>query len=639
MTHSPTTETVLSANSVVKGFGGQPVLEGVSLSIHEGERVGLIGRNGSGKSTLMKLLVGLETCDDGDIVRRRGLRVGYLTQSCALPLDQTVGDVLEDAYSDVAAMLTRHDELAALLADHESDTPERVSLQEEYSTLHHALEVHGGWDVAQDVKRVSMALNLPDPERTLSTLSGGELRRVDIGATLLSRPDVLLLDEPTNHIDMPSVEWIEKFLRSYQGSLLLVTHDRYFLDLVTTRIVELDGNRLFSFPGNYARFVEYKAQVEEVDRQTEEGRQSTLRRELEWIRRGPKARSTKQKARINRFEELYDQDGPQTAPKLNFQIPTPGRLGKDILEARDLKCVRGGRTLFEDVKITFQKKMIVGVSGPNGCGKSTLARTLMQQDDDFSGKVKVGELTKFLYVDQTHEEVNPEQSVLDFVSGGAHHLEVNDRRMHVPAYLEGMLFDRDSVRSPMGNLSGGERNRMELAKKLLKGGNFLVLDEPTNDLDLQTLRVLEEAILAFDGCSLIISHDRYFLNRVCTHLIVFDEEEFYFSAGNYDNFQIYRSHRTAAKKSSNLVKVPRPQRAPSNRLSYKEKEELKNIESTIEQTEANKLDIESTLNQPGFYEGQHEEVQAVLATLEDTREEITRLYTRWEDLESRKDIK
>jgi ABC transport system ATP-binding/permease protein len=536
--------------------------------------------------TLLRLLAGLDEPDSGIVTRRQGLRTKLLRQSCELDTDRTIEQILFEAGAEIRRLLGDHDALLDRLSDSNLSDAERVKLQHRYDELHHTLEVHRAWDYTTDVKRIQMALNLPDPDRALRTLSGGELRRVDLAATLLAQPDVLLLDEPTNHIDTTSAEWIEQFLATYDGSCILVTHDRYFLELVVSRIVELEFNRLYSFPGNYEKFLEYKATILDVEAKTEQSRQGTLRRELEWMRRGPKARGTKQKARIKRYEDLDAQGPPEAHKEPAFQIPEPPRLGKRILEVESLRFSYGDVPVIDDLTFIMQKGMRIGVVGPNGSGKTTLLRLIMGEIENYKGRITVGDTTEFLYVDQLYADINPDQSVIDFVTGGGNFAEVNGRRVFVPGYLETMLFDRDTVRSPMRNLSGGERNRVVLAKKLLRGGNVLVLDEPTNDLDLATLRVIEEAILAFDGCAILVSHDRYFLNRLSTHILSFEGNgEVLFLAGNYDDYQRYtrETAQAAAEPTNGRAAAPAPRReANPDRLTYQEKQELKSIEATIE---------------------------------------------------------
>jgi ATP-binding cassette subfamily F protein uup len=645
MSSNPIGEPVLSAQSIVKSYGAQPVLQGISLTIHEGERIGLIGRNGSGKSTLLKVLAGHETPEEGLVTRRQGLRVGLMAQDCALDMTKTIGEVLEDVRREIRMLLEEYEEVTARLAQIHEGSSEHRQIASRHAALRHTLELADAWNLAIEIRRISMALELPDADRMLTTLSGGELRRLDLAAAILTHPDVLLLDEPTNHIDTKSVEWIETFLADYQGSCVLVTHDRYFLEQIVSRIIEIEFSRLYSFPGNYEHFLEYKSRIKHVDARTEQGRQAAMRRELAWLRRGPKARGTKQKARIHHFADLAAQDSPEHVTDVTLEIPAPPRLGKRVVEAEEISCAFEKNVLFKGFSFILQKGMRVGVIGPNGCGKTTLLRALMGQQELNKGRVLIGDSTQFLYVDQTHSEIKPDQTILDFVSNGAHYWEVNGRRLYVPGYLERFLFDMEAIHMPMRNLSGGERNRIELARKLLKGGNILVLDEPTNDLDLPTLRVIEEAILAFDGCALLVSHDRYFLNRLCTNMIAFEGAgRLAVLAGNYDDYLIYKQKQQAVaipepvkplktKRAAN-TSAPRPRG-----LMYREQQELAGIHAAIEMAETEVARFEAAIHQKGFYEREYTSVQETLNNLTEAKERVDALYARWEDLERRQRMK
>jgi ATP-binding cassette subfamily F protein uup len=637
-------KAVLSVQDIRHSYGSQPVLDGISLTIHDGDRVGLIGRNGCGKSTLLKIMTGLIEPDGGEVIARQGKSVALLQQQCPLPGTWTIDQSLAAAVSARQAQVDEYHAQLAALSETPEGSPEHEVLSHAVHELQHAIDVSNGWGLDQEINRVRTALDLAEGSRRLDSLSGGELRRVDLAHRLLHRPDVLILDEPTNHIDTRSVEWIERFLEQYEGSCVLVTHDRFFLDRIVNRIVEIEFNRLYSFPGTYARFLEYKAQVELSEERTESNRLALIRRELAWYKRGAKARSTKQKARIDRLMDAKEQGPPQKHREFVFEIPEPERLGKTILEARDITYAIEGRTLIKNFTLTMQSHMRVGIVGPNGAGKTTLLRVLMGKARPKKGKVIIGENTQFLYVDQAHEAVDREASILDHVSDGAKYWDVNKRRVYIPAYLGNFLFDASALEMPIGRLSGGEFNRLDMVRQLLRGGNFLILDEPTNDLDLYTLRVLEETIDSFAGCALIVSHDRYFLNRVCTHMLVFEDDgEIVQIAGNYDDYLLYRDRRAAEKKAearevraAQAQSTPAPKSTGGTRLTYNEKRELEAMEETIAAAEEDVATREAALQAPGFYEGDHAEVQAALEGLKAAQARVEALYARWEDLESRR---
>ncbi|HOE66398.1 MAG TPA: ABC-F family ATP-binding cassette domain-containing protein [Candidatus Hydrogenedentes bacterium] len=640
MSSDRTTAAILSVQAVSKRYGAQQVLDSVSLTIHEGDRIGLIGSNGSGKSTLLRIMTGMEAPEDGIVTRMQGLRVAMLEQQCRIDPSLSVGEVLQHAGDDVKALLDEYHALSSEIFEIAPGTSMRARAEARFAALEHELELTGAWNAEHDIRRVGIALDLPEPTRGLASLSGGELRRVDLAATILRRPDLLLLDEPTNHIDVRSAAWIEEFLQGYGGSCILVTHDRYFLDRIVNRIVEIEFTKLVSYPGNYERFLEYKALRQDHEARSEANRRATMRRELAWLRRGPKARATKQKARIDRYYELEDLGPPPTEREFTFQIPHSRRLGKQILEIDKIARSYGDKALFRELTLIMQKEMRVGVFGPNGSGKTTLLRVLMGLEPPDSGRIVTGEATEFLYVDQSHETIDPDRSILHHISGGRIEVDVRGRTIHIPAYLESFLFDRESIRTPMRNLSGGERNRLDLAKKFLAGGNFLVLDEPTNDLDLATLRVVEEAIDAFEGCAVIVSHDRYFLNRVCTHILVFEGDgKTVFTAGGYDDYLLYcqrRAEDERERRAEEEAKAPKaPPAAKGVRLTYMEQKELAGIEALIHKAEAEASRLEEALAAPGFYEQAYATVQEALASLERARKNVDALYVRWEELEGK----
>ncbi len=632
-------KALLSAQNIVLSYGSQPVLRDISLTIHAGDRIGLIGQNGSGKSSFLKVLSGAIVPDSGFVARSEGLRIAMLAQDNLLDRTMTVGQALQEGTAELRAMLDAYHGTVERLGAIPGDCWEHREAQEECDALHHLLDMHGAWQMEQQTKRIAVALNLPPADRLLATLSGGELRRVDLAVKLIQRPDVLLLDEPTNHIDTRSVEWMEAFLEQYPGSCVLVTHDRYFLDRIVNRIVEIEATKLLSFPGGYDRFLEYKAILEDTRARTEANRRALIRRELAWYRRGAKARATKQKARIHRFNRLLE-DGPSPRPReFFFEIPETAPLGKTVLEARRIAHGFADRILFKDFSIIMQQHMRVGIIGPNGCGKTTLLRVLMGMEEPRRGKIIIGEATSFLYIDQAHEKLNADQTVLQFISDGAKTIEVNRRKIFVPAYLERFLFDKAAADTPIGKLSGGEKNRLYIIKQLLQGGNFLVLDEPTNDLDLYSLRVLEETIEAFHGCALIVSHDRYFVNRICTHMLVFEDNgRIATIVGNYDDYLLYKDRcaaETSQRKAASRKEAgDRDVNAKPRRLTWKEKREYEAMEDAILQAEARVAVLETLLQEPGFYERGHEHVGKTLAELEQARDAVNRAYARWQALDA-----
>ncbi len=639
-------KALLSAQKVSKSFGAQQILENVSLTIHEEDRIGLIGRNGSGKSTLLRILAGTVMPESGFTTRAQGIHVSFLEQQQHFESEETVQDALNRAVAKWRSLLQRWHQLNEQMASAEKGSREYLLWEAECQEIHHRLDVAGRWDPVVEIKLMAEQLHLPDLKRTLGSLSGGELRRVDLARTLLEQPDVLLLDEPTNHIDADSVSWIEGYLEKYSGACVLVTHDRYFLDRVSNRIVELSHGSVMSFPGNYAHFLEYKAAVDEVQQRTEANRQALIRRELAWYKRMPQARGTKQKARIGRLFDAAAQGSPPADKRFAFAIPEPERLGKDILEARLITHAYGERLLFERFSLFMQKGMRVGIVGPNGCGKSTLLRVLMGQEEPLSGELLKGAATQFLYVDQTLADMDPELTVLQFISDGQRHVDVGRQRIHIPSYLESFLFDKSCADMPVGRLSGGEKRRIDLAKKLLKGGNFLILDEPTNDLDLYTLRVLEETIEAFDGCALIVSHDRYLLNRLCTHMLVFEEKgQIVQIAGNYDDYLLYRDRqetsvreerRNARKEESSEKSAPISRKKG---LSYQEKKRLDMMESLIAEAEGALERLQKEVNAPGFFERPFTETQSTLTLLSNAEQQVSDLFDEWMLLEAKKEEK
>jgi ATP-binding cassette subfamily F protein uup len=515
---------------------------------------------------------------------------------------------------------------------------------EAQAKLHAHIEATGGWEREHEIRTLAAALQLPLLTARVATLSGGERRRVALARALIARPALLALDEPTNHLDPETVLWLEARLAEWSGALLLVTHDRYFLDRVATRIVELDRGRLYSYDGGYTRFVEQQAERLADESGREDARRAFVRRELDWIRRGPKARGTKQKARIDRFDAAVaaapGQDDKRPGP-LTLRLPTGGRIGKTILELRDVGKSLGGKQLFNHLTLTMKPGDRIGIVGPNGVGKTTLVRTILGELPPDSGEVVVGQNTRFSYLSQMRDSLRDDKTVLEEVSDGNDHVFLDDGAIHVRTFLRMLLFDDRFAETPVGALSGGERNRVQLARLLRRGGNLLVLDEPTNDLDLVTLGVLEDALTRFPGCALIVSHDRWFLDKVATGILAFSGAgQVSFYEGDYAAYLARRPEMvepidSPVEKASAAPKAMVKPMAPAPRkLSFKEKQELAGIEAAITAAEARVAELQATLNDPAIYKSRAAEVPTLVTELDAARAEVERLYGRWQELES-----
>jgi ATP-binding cassette subfamily F protein uup len=635
---------ILTAQNVEKSFGTRVVLAGVSFAVHERDRVGLVGLNGAGKSTLLKLLVGSGDADEqpdaGLITRMRGLTVEYVAQEPPLDPSRRVDEILREGLRAHAALLERLHAVEASLSSLSGAALEAALAEQ--AELHHRVELAGGFEQEHELRGIASALALPPMEARAGTLSGGERRRVALARALLARPQLLALDEPTNHLDAATIVWLEQRLAAWPGALLLVTHDRYFLDRVATRIVELDRGRLYAYDGGYTRFLEQQADRLAEENERERARASFVRRELDWIRRGPQARTTKQKARIDRFDAAVAA-APGAEDKrpgaLKLRLPTGGRLGKTILELEQVGKSLGGKRLFSDLSLILKPGDRVGIVGPNGAGKTTLVRVLLGELAPDEGRVVVGINTRFAYLDQSRADLRDDQTVLQAVSDGNDHVFLDEGPVHVRTFLRMMLFDDRFADTPLVTLSGGERNRVQLARLLRRGGNLLVLDEPTNDLDLVTLGVLEDALVDFPGCALIVSHDRWFLDKVATGILAFEGDgRVVFYEGDYSSYLARRPAqepklRTAVPKVEPPFKTSPPVEK-ARRLSFKEKEELKTIEEKILAAEARVEELQATLNDPSIYKERAADVPSLVAGLESARSDVERLYARWAELDA-----
>jgi ABC transport system ATP-binding/permease protein len=603
---------VVTVQDLHKRFGNRRVLSGASFALHERDRIGLIGANGAGKSTLLKMMVHGAGGDDdpalepdgGMITWRRDLVLEYVAQEPQLPLDEPISAVL----------------VRPGVPDHEIQT-------------------------------VAAALQLPPLEKVIGQLSIGERRRVALAHALLGKPDVLALDEPTNHLDARTIEWLETRLSAWQGALIVVTHDRYFLDRVATRIVEVDRGKAYSYEGDYEAFLLAQAERLSVEGEQEYQRSSFVRREIEWIRRRPKARTTKAKARIDRYDAAVSAaptDEDKRGPTMRLELPSGPRLGGTIVELARASKSLGGKLLFKDLTLVMKPGDRIGIVGPNGAGKTTLIKTILGLEPPDSGSVTLGVNTRPAYFEQGRSELRDDLTVLEEVGDGYDYVDLpSSGRVHVRSFLRMMAFPDTIADTKIGQLSGGERNRVQLARLLRRGGNLLILDEPTNDLDLPTLGALEEGLLDFGGCALIVSHDRWFLDRVATGILAFEGNgEVTFYEGSYSFYAERRDARRkaaaaekaassgAAGSASEPTRGQRTSQPPKRKLTFKEKAELAGIEDAISAAEQKVTTLEAAVQDPALFKDRGNEIQGKLAELDAARAEVERLFARWQELDA-----
>ncbi len=522
------------------------VFQDIWLSFLYGAKIGVIGSNGSGKSTLLRIMAGLEPDYTGEATLSSGYTVGFLSQEPTLDATKTVLGNVEEGVAPIRALLTRFDEINAKFG--EDLSPEAMDkVLEEQAKVQDAIEAAGAWDLDSKVELAMDALRLPPADANVETLSGGERRRVALCRLLLQSPDLLLHDEPTNHLDAESVAWLEHFLQEYKGTVVAITHDRYFLDKAANWILEMDRTRAYPWEGNYSGWLDQKQQRLAVEEKSESKRQRTLQRELEWIRMSPRARQAKGKARLNAYEQLLAEDAGEKIERLEIYIPPGPRLGDVVVEARDLRRGYGELLLMEDLNFTLPRGGIVGVIGPNGAGKTTLFRMLVGKEQPDGGTLKVGETVQIGYVDQSRDSLNADKTVWEEISGGEDEIVLGKKTFNSRAYVSWFNFRGRDQQQKVGTLSGGQRNRVHLAKLLQRGCNLLLLDEPTNDLDVDTLRALEQALVDFAGCVVVISHDRWFLDRIATHMLAFEgDSRVEWFEGNYQDSEVDKKRRLGA---------------------------------------------------------------------------------------------
>ncbi|WP_224369811.1 ABC-F family ATP-binding cassette domain-containing protein [Hyalangium versicolor] len=637
--------TLLRAANVQLTFGSRTVFEGLTLTIEEGERVGLVGVNGSGKSSLMKILAGVSRPDAGELQLRRGARVTYLPQEPEFPEGSTVASELSVAQGPLKEALTAHAELSRKLETTPAEAHEK--LLEQLSALSDRIEQLGGWGTEHHAKTLLDRLGVKDWERPVAQLSGGLRKRVAIARALLTQPELLMLDEPTNHLDADTVDWLEEELDKLPGSLLLVTHDRYFLDGLVDRIVEIQpGEGVVSYPGNYEAYVEQKLVAQENAALAQHKRERWIAQEVAWLRRGPEARRTKSKARIDRARKLMAERGFERPKVAALQVLAAPRLGHTVIEAEGVNKSFGERRVLKNVDFRLQRGERVGIVGPNGAGKTTFLRVLLGELPPDDGKLVIGKNTKVAYYDQTRASLDPEQTVYEAASPGEDWVEIGDKKIALRDYLDDLLFPVPMQKQKVGALSGGERNRLLLARLFLEGANVLVLDEPTNDLDIVTLNVLEGLLLSFTGSVLLVTHDRYFLDKVATSIVAFEGEgRVVRYEGNYAMYRRLKDQAEATRAAEAAPTAPKkesPAPAPSEpakparkpgKLSYKEQRELDGMEAAIEAAETRKAELEAKLADPAVYSSASK-VPEIQRELEAASSEVDRLYTRWQELQN-----
>ena len=636
---------VLVAQDLVKSFGERRILDGVSLSIHSGERVGLVGANGSGKSTLARILAGIERPDSGSVAQRRGAAVEYLSQEPILDPNLSAREIVLAGLGEWAREKARYEDLSAKIAKGESENID--SLLSEQANAAATIERLGGWDRMFRVDEIIGHLGITRPDAPTGELSGGDKRRVALAALLIAPPALLVLDEPSNHLDTETIGWLEKYLvEEFPGALLMVTHDRYLLDRVVDRTIEIHRGKVFSYDGGYEAYLEAKAERLAIEARTEQNRQNLLRTELEWLRRQPKARSTKQKARIQRAETARD-TGPPQKEKTAKLIAEAARGGRTVLECKKITLEQGGRVLVRDFDFLLGTGERVGIVGRNGTGKTTLLRAILGEVTPTSGEIVLGSNTKIGYFDQHRSNLDEEKSIFDNVAAAGNRIELFGQPIEVRAFLERFAFDPHAQRQPVKSLSGGERARVALAKMLSQKHTLLMLDEPTNDLDLPTLAALEEMLVEYGGSALCVTHDRWFLDRIATSILVFEGNgQIIRYAGGYQDYLTQKAAADATREEQTKkateaakteAKTTTKQPPKKSGLTWAEQRELETILEKIDEAETKVTKLEAELADPTLYTTRASLAPTITKNLEEAKSQAHTLITRWEYLENKKE--
>ena len=547
-------EYIFTMQSLIKRYGRNEVLNGINLSFYHGAKIGIVGENGSGKSTLLKIMAGEDSEFEGQAAPLKGSTIGFLPQEPVLDGEKTVRENVEQAFSDIKKLIEEFNEVSAKMAEPMSDD-EMEKAMEKMGRLQDQIDAVDGWELDRQVEVAMDALVLPEDDQKADTLSGGEARRVALCKLLLQKPDMLLLDEPTNHLDAETVQWLEDTLANFSGNVIVSTHDRYFLDNITKWILELESGKGKPFEGNYSSWLEQKTEILRRREKTASTLQKRLDKELQWLRETPGARRKHNKSRVNEYEKLSARKTDLEDNTLEIQIAPGPQLGEQVIEVESLAKSYGGNPIFSDLTFTVPRGAVVGLIGPNGAGKTTLFKMIAGEEQPDSGTLKLGSTVKLSYVDQHRHDLGAENTVFEEITGGTEHIEIAGKTINSRAYVGRFNFKGPDQQKKVGELSGGERNRVHLAKLLRRGGNVLLLDEPTNDLDVTTLRNLENAILDFNGCALVISHDRFFLDRICTHLLVFEgDSKVRWFEGNFEEYQEKRKKELGGREENRRSK-------------------------------------------------------------------------------------